>query len=63
MKNTILIVEDERFIADLLRMNLQAAGYETYMACDGVRAEEMLGTCLPTGSGAGGYHVTGKSWV
>lgn len=42
MENTILIVEDEQAIADLIRMNLRVAGYKTYMACDGMQAEAIL---------------------
>ena len=37
----ILIIEDERDIADLIRFNLERAGYETTMAYDGVTGEEL----------------------
>ena len=36
MKHTVLIVEDEKNIVDILRFNLQKAGYETLEAFDGV---------------------------
>ena len=38
-KNKILIIEDEAAIRELLCMNLEAVGYETDTACDGMQAE------------------------
>lgn len=38
-KNKILIIEDEAAIRELLCMNLEAVGYETDTACDGIQAE------------------------
>ena len=34
-KQTVLIVEDEKNIVDILRFNLQREGYETLEALDG----------------------------
>ena len=34
-KKTILIVEDEKNIVDIIRFNLQRAGYDTLEAYDG----------------------------
>lgn len=42
MKNKILVVEDEQAIAELICMNLEAAGYEPVAAGDGSRAAEIL---------------------
>ena len=42
MKNKILVVEDDRAISELLCMNLNAAGYETAAAYDGVEARRLL---------------------
>ncbi len=42
MKNKILVVEDERTIADLICMNLEAAGYEPVAAEDGNMAVKLL---------------------
>src|SRR6478735_4613239 len=39
--NRILIVEDERDIADLIGFNLQRAGYEVSKAYDGIEGTEM----------------------
>lgn len=38
----ILIVEDERAISDLIRLNLTRAGYECTVAYDGKRAADIL---------------------
>lgn len=38
----ILIVEDERVISDLIRLNLTRAGYECTVAYDGKRAADIL---------------------
>ena len=40
-KKTVLIVEDEKNIVDILRFNLQREGYETLEAYDGERGLEM----------------------
>lgn len=42
MKNRILVVEDERPIAELICMNLEAAGYESRAVFDGSAAGELL---------------------
>src|SRR5499426_4769315 len=42
MLTRILIVEDEQHIADGLRFNLEAEGYEAVVARDGEQALEML---------------------
>jgi len=39
----ILVVEDEEHLAEGLRFNLEAEGYEVAIATDGLRAVEMLG--------------------
>ena len=39
----ILVVEDEEHLAEGLRFNLEAEGYEVAIAPDGLRAVEMLG--------------------
>ncbi len=41
MSLTILIVEDEPVIAELVEFNLRQAGYTTMVATDGIRALEM----------------------
>ena len=40
MAKRILIVDDEQDILDLLKYNLEAEGYETMLASDGVQALE-----------------------
>lgn len=40
----ILVVEDERAISDLIRLNLERAGYECTMAYDGEEAADILET-------------------
>lgn len=42
MKNTILVIEDDPAISELLVMNLNAAGYETMTACDGEEVQRLL---------------------
>lgn len=42
MKNRILVVEDDASIADLIVMNLEAAGYEAEWSSDGEAAEQLL---------------------
>ena len=39
-RKTVLIVEDEKNIVDILRFNLQRAGYQTLEAYDGEEALE-----------------------
>ena len=38
----ILVVEDERAISDLIRMNLEDAGYACTCAYDGMEAADIL---------------------
>ena len=40
-KKTILVVDDEKSIMELLVFNLQKEGYNTFEAYDGVSAVEM----------------------
>lgn len=40
----ILVVEDERPISDLIRMNLEDAGYQCTCALDGLTAADILET-------------------
>lgn len=40
--SVVLIVEDEQHLADGLRFNLEAEGYEVEIACDGETALELL---------------------
>lgn len=42
MNKTILVVEDERFLGDLLEARLQFLGYQVYKAYDGVEALDIL---------------------
>lgn len=37
----ILVIEDERDVADLVRFNLERAGYEVILAHDGLKGQEM----------------------
>lgn len=41
-KNRILVIEDEGAISELLRMNLEAVGYEVTAVFDGLAAEKLL---------------------
>ena len=41
-KQTVLIVEDEKNIVDILRFNLQREGYETLEAYDGVTGLQLI---------------------
>ncbi|MGH7456345.1 MAG: response regulator, partial [bacterium] len=41
MAKRILLVDDEQDILDLLKYNLEAEGYETMTAADGLRALEL----------------------
>ena len=42
MAKTVLIVEDDRNIADLLRLYLEKEGYEVAIAHDGLRGVELF---------------------
>jgi len=42
--NTVLIVEDEEHLAEGLRFNLEAEGYQAEIAADGESAEVELAT-------------------
>ncbi len=44
---TVLIVEDEPEVSELLEFNLQAAGFETITAADGLTACRLVGTRMP----------------
>ena len=46
-KKTVLIVEDEKNIVDILRFNLQREGYETLEAFDGDAGLQMARTRHP----------------
>ncbi|MEN2768003.1 response regulator transcription factor [Ornithinibacillus xuwenensis] len=47
MKQTILVVEDDKLIRDLIRIYLQKAGYEVVEAADGEEAKEVFLTNHP----------------
>ena len=47
MGNTVLIVEDERAIVEILKFNLQREGYETLEALDGETGLELASTRDP----------------
>ncbi len=46
-KNRILVVDDEPKIRMFIRANLEALGYEVYLAEDGIEAVEMAGRTIP----------------
>jgi len=46
-KNKILVVDDEPKIRMFIRANLEARGYEVYLAQDGIEAVEMAARLLP----------------
>ena len=48
MANTVLIVEDDRNIADLLRLYLEKEGYTVVIAPDGMRGVEQFRTVHPS---------------
>ena len=54
MSKTVLIVEDERAIVEILKFNLQKEGYETLEALDGDTGLELARTA---GSGS---HFAGR---
>ncbi|MGV2794568.1 response regulator, partial [Clostridium perfringens] len=41
MQGKILVVDDERPIADILKFNLEKEGYEVILAFDGIEAVEL----------------------
>ena len=47
MANTVLIVEDERAIVEILKFNLRREGYETLEALDGAEGLELAQTADP----------------
>jgi DNA-binding response OmpR family regulator len=47
MSKTILIVDDEPAVTDLLAYNLRKANYEVPTACDGRQSLERAPGCLP----------------
>ena len=42
--NTILIVEDEKAISNLIKISLNSSGYQCETAYDGVQAADMIET-------------------
>ena len=48
MANTVLIVEDDRNIADLLRLYLEKEGYEVVIANDGLKGAELFKSSQPS---------------
>lgn len=57
MAHTVLIVEDDPNIADLLHLYLEKDGYTTEIAPDGGKAVEKSDRC--SGSGAAGCNASG----
>ena len=47
-KKTVLIVEDEKNIVDILRFNLEKEGYETLEAYDGETGLRLAVEAMPT---------------
>lgn len=47
MQGKILVVDDERPIADILKFNLEKEGYEVILAFDGIEAVELAYSELP----------------
>jgi len=47
MPKKILIAEDDQFINDLYRMNLQQAGYDVVVALNGVEAVRLINESPP----------------
>ena len=48
MAKTVLIVEDDRNIADLLRLYLEKEGYKVVIASDGLKGVEEFRACQPS---------------
>ena len=48
MAKTVLIVEDDRNIADLLRLYLEKEGYEVVIANDGLKGVELFKSSQPS---------------
>ena len=48
MAKTVLIVEDDRNIADLLRLYLEKEGYKVVIALDGLKGVEEFRACQPS---------------
>jgi len=44
---TVLVVEDDRYIADAYKVALEKAGFELKLASDGVEAMKLLGDWVP----------------
>lgn len=44
MSGIILVAEDDRVLAEIVRFNLERAGYDVVLAYDGVRAAELAST-------------------
>lgn len=44
---TVLVVEDERIVADIYRLALERAGYGVLLAADGVEGLETARTAMP----------------
>ena len=42
MKNTILIIEDEKPISDIVKFNLEREGYDIITAFDGVPTSRLM---------------------
>ena len=53
MAKTVLIVEDERAIVEILKFNLKREGYETLEALDGQTGLQLAQTDDPDGSRQG----------
>jgi two-component system phosphate regulon response regulator PhoB len=46
-RRSVLVIEDEKAISELIAFHLEASGYEAITALDGERAYELLGKRLP----------------
>ncbi len=47
MKKKVLVIEDEREISTIMRMRLEAAGYDVLQACDGEEGLKTAKSCSP----------------
>ncbi len=47
MNKKILVVDDEKSIADIVKFNLEKEGYEVYLAYDGEEAVKRVYEVLP----------------